>query len=168
MSCQTPPRDALRRDRDRFGALDQAQDVKPSTDSSAVAAERRFQTPNPTIARPVAVFVPSPAPGAAVRAAGLAVVRPVATIVPSPPARNGRATSGPSRGTRREGAALGSRALMWHDPRPSNAGLMAVGMRGFDRVQLPGNASRGCRSGLVKRRQNEVTGNRQPALALAA
>src|ERR1700690_4479843 len=56
---------------------------------------------------------------------------------------------------------LGSRAAVWHDPRPLSAGSTAVGMRGFDRVQLPGNASRGCRSGLVKRRQNEVTGNRQ-------
>ena len=46
--------------------------------------------------------------------------------------------------------------------------VRSVGMRGLDGAPQSGNASRGCRSGLVKRRQNEVTANKQPALALAA
>ena len=56
------------------------------------------------------------------------------------------------------------------NPRRSNrrsSGIVdVVGMRGLDRAGSPENASRGCRQASLIRRQNEVTGNRQPALAI--
>lgn len=46
--------------------------------------------------------------------------------------------------------------------------LGPVGMCGFDRARIPGNASRGRHWASLKRWQKEVPGNRQSTLALAA
>ena len=117
----------------------------------------------------VAAFETADQPGAAQRGDRAMATRRFPPLPPLPISRPTLACGpGIQTWTRPLTGSLGRAASLWDDQSLSNASSMAMGMRGFDRVQLPGNASRGCRSGLVKRRQKEVTGNRQPALALAA